>query len=445
MNMKELYDVVVIGGGPAGSTTATTLAQSGHSVLVLEKAKFPREHVGESLLPFTYQLFEDLGVLDKMKAQFTRKPGVTFSNIDGSNYSHWCFSHVIKDDSYLSFHVRRAAFDHLLLNNSRENGVEVWEETMVKHVDFSKKQDQVTVNAVRMNGEEVQLQTRFVIDASGQDTLLARQLDCKQPFESLSKRVAYSTHWVDPNWDEDLKKGNIKIVHLEGEKLGWLWMIPVSKDRLSIGVALNMDYAKAERRRLSKETKNWVEALYLNELKTSAVASAITKGAKRAQPIAANGDFSYFASEKFGDRYAMVGDASGFLDPIFSSGIYLGMKGGQLVAKGVSQVLITGERELIKAAYKDINGAYKLVEKLINTFYQPGSIKFSGADQAFNQSYEKFESAYSILHLILAGDFFTNYEKYLKAIELLSDKSMIEKYRNLIQHPEVKQTGVPCQ
>ncbi len=440
---KEQYDVIIIGGGPAGSTSASTLVQLGHSVLLLEKAKFPREHVGESLLPFCYQIFQDLGVLEKMEANFTRKPGVTFSNIDGSSYSNWCFAHVIKDPSYLSFHVRRAKFDHMLLQNSIEKGAKVWEETKVLEADFTSSDESVTIIAER-NGKRMDLNARFVIDASGQDTLLANQLKCKKPFERLNTRVAYSTHWVNLNWDESLKEGNIKIVHLEGEKLGWLWMIPIGEDRLSIGLAVNMDYAKAQRRELSKTSDDWVKDFYLQELKSSSLASKIINGAKIAQPISANGDFSYYADQKFGDRYAMVGDASGFLDPIFSSGIYLGMKGGQRVAHGVSDILNQKGRALLNDAYKDIEGAYKLVENLINTFYQPDSIKWAGADKAFDQSYEKFESAYSILHLILAGDFFTNHEKYIKAIELLRNKSMIEKYRNLIKHPEVEKGSEVC-
>jgi flavin-dependent dehydrogenase len=432
---EDVYDVIVIGGGPAGSTTATTLAQLGHSVLVVEKAKFPRDHVGESLLPFCYQIFEQLGVLDKMKAGFTRKPGVTFSNYDGTDQSHWCFSHVIDDPSHLSFHVRRAHFDDMLLRNSETNGVCVIEEVSVRRVEFEDNGKGVDVLASNDAGEETVFKGRFVVDASGQSTLLAKQFASKKPFESLKPRAAISCHWLGASLDEDLAEGNIKIVHLEGEKLGWIWMIPLENGRLSMGVAANMTYVNARRRELSKTTDNWQETFYREELLSSPVAARILDGAHTAQPVAINGDFSYYADKKYGDRFAIVGDAAGFLDPIFSSGIYLGMKGGQRVAQGISDLLKGKGDAVLTEAYRDVDGAYQLVEKLISTFYEPGSVRFSGVDKVLDQSFKKFETAYSILHLVLAGDFFTNHKKYLKAIELLRDKSMIDKYRNLIKHP----------
>lgn len=431
----NIYDVIVIGGGPSGSTTATTLAQLGHSVLLLEKEKFPREHVGESLLPFCYQIFQDLGVLDKMKAGFTRKPGVTFSNYDGTDQSHWCFAHVIDDPSYLSFHVRRARFDDMLLRNSEENGVCVMEEMTVREVDLPAEQKVGIVRAAASGCPDEVFRGRFIVDASGQATLLARQFGTKRPFASLQPRAALSCHWLGTDLDEDLAEGNIKIVHLEGEKLGWIWMIPVEEGRLSMGVAANMSYVNTRRRALSQMTDDWQTAFYLEELQSSPVAARIIAKAKMAQAVAVNGDFSYYAEEKYGERFAIVGDAAGFLDPIFSSGIYLGMKGGQRVAHGIHAQLTEQGSDELAAAYQDVDGAYRLVEKLINTFYEPGSVRFSAADKVLDQSYRKFETAYSILHLVLAGDFFTNHEKYLKAIELLRDASMIDKYRNLIKHP----------
>ena len=437
---NSLYDVVIIGGGPAGSTTASKLVTLGHRVLVLEKEKFPREHVGESLLPFCYQMFQELGVLEEMEEKFSRKPGVTFSNIDGSSASNWCFHDVIKDPSYLSFHVHRAKFDQVLLENSKKKGAEVREEIKVIHIDFEAGTDYSVVKAVDKDGQELEFSTRFVVDASGQATLLAKQLDCKRPFTSMTQRVAYSSHWVDAKLDPALMTGNIKIVHLEGDKLGWLWMIPIYDNRLSIGVSVNMSYAKKRRKEISKENKDWIKQFYIEEILSSPIAAKVVKGAKIAQPIAANSDFSYYAEKKYSDRYAIVGDASAFLDPVFSSGIYLGMKSGLMVGEGISQWLNKGETTLIDKAYEDIAGAYRLVEKLVNTFYEPGSIRFSGADKAFDQSYNKFETAYSILHLLLAGDFFTNSDKYIKAIEMLRDPAMIEKYRNLIKHPGADQS-----
>ncbi len=438
---RRIYDAIVIGGGPAGSTVATTLAKEGHDVLVLEKEHFPRDHVGESLLPFCYDVFEDLGVLDTMKQKFARKPGVTFSNIDGSDYSNWCFSHVIKDERYLSFHVRRAPFDKVLLDNASASGADVREGCAVKKVNFGSHLQTVFAEG---EGGATEYKGRHVVDASGQSSFLARQLKCKHAYDDLNVRIAFSSHWSGIHMDESLRAGNIKIIHLGGEKLGWLWLIPLEGDRLSIGVAVNMDYYKSVRKDAGTASADWQTEFYVEEIKSSPYASKIVNGAHMIQRVEANSDFSYYAKDKYNDKYTIVGDASAFLDPIFSSGIYLALKGGQLVGKGLHALLEDGQMDQLDKAYVDIAGAYKLVKRLIQIFYAPDSIRFSGADKAFNLSYEKFSTAYSILHLILAGDFFSNHEKYLEAIEVLRDPKMIKKYQNLIGHQEVRRVDHIC-
>ena len=440
--MKKVYDVIVIGGGPAGSSVATYMARENFDVLVLEKEKFPREHVGESLLPYCYHVLKDLGALEEVQNNSYPKPGVTFSNIDGSVFSDWCFGHVIPDESYMSFHVHRAKFDDILLRNSEKNGAEVWEETKVVDVNLDEELAQVFYEK---DGVRSQIAGRYVVDASGQSTFLANRLQMKKPFESLHRRLALSTHWTNTRPTEDIQNGHIKIVHLEGKKLGWLWMIPIKEKRTSVGLAINMDYAKEKKREYKEHGKDWAKELYLNEIMTSPVAQELLNGAEMAGPIQINGDFSYYADEKFGKNWAVIGDASAFLDPVFSSGIYLGIKGAQLMSNGLKTWLSDGDDSVLEKAYKDIYGAYSVVEELIATFYTEGSIRFAGADKAFDQSYEKFEKAYSILHLILAGDFFENHEKYLKAISMLKDVKMIEKYKNLINHPETTNAGVVCQ
>jgi flavin-dependent dehydrogenase len=444
--MSTLYDVIVIGGGPTGSTMATFLTRLGHQVLVLEKEKFPREHVGESMLPFCYDLFEELGVLGEMKANFTRKPGVTFANIDGSRSSHWCFGRVIDGPQSLSFHARRSEFDEMLLNNSRREGAEVWEQTQVTKVDFGQPGDHVKVEAIGADGQPVMLESRFLVDASGQDCFLARKLGKQKPFERLNIRLALSSHWKGANLDESMANGNIKIIHLGGEKLGWVWMIPLRDDRLSVGLALNMSYAQEQRKMLSKEhgARGWQQALYHQELQSSPLAMSVLDGAEMYWDVVSNGDFSYYAEEKFGHNHAIVGDAAAFLDPIFSSGVYLGMMAAKLTSAGIDQALAGQGLDGLAKVYDDMSGGYKVVEELICTFYEPNSIALSHLQDNGNTSYDKFESAYAILHLLLAGDFFKEHERYLRAIKTLRSKEMIDKYKSLTGHLDAQMEQQVC-
>lgn len=440
VNMQ--YDVIIIGGGPSGSTSAFYLAKAGLKVLVLEKEHFPREHVGESLLPFCYHLFEDMGILKMMKSKYARKPGVTFTNETGSAVSNLCFGHTIKDESYLSFHVRRAVFDQDLLIHARNTGAEVREGTNVVAVSFAK--EEVLVETIYAGGKKESFQGRFLMDCSGQGSYLAKKFGTKKPFERLKKRVAFSTHWENAKLDEILAQGNLKIVQLEGSKNGWIWMIPLEGDRLSIGTVVDMDYMKAQKKLLSLSTENWQEAFYLQELASANPVKKVIQGAERIMDVQVNGDYSFHSEIKFDAQFAIVGDAHAFLDPIFASGIYLAMKSAQLVSQAVVRHLNQDDMRALPEAYQEIQGAYQLVEELIYTFYNPESIKFTDIDYYREYDYKKFETAFSIIHFILAGDFFTNHKRYLEAVEILRDEKMIEKYKNLIGHDKHEALNLVC-
>ena len=191
MASGKKYDVIIIGGGPAGSTAATLLGMSGHSVMVLEKAKFPRDHVGESLLPFCYSLFERLGVLEQMKKMYVRKPGVRFLDADGNHSTTWCFGHVMHGPDFLSFDVPRNFFDDMLLKNSRKHGASVEEETKVTSVDLDAPDGGVEVTAMKADGATVKYHGRFLLDASGRETFMANRNGWKKPDPQLDVRHSY--------------------------------------------------------------------------------------------------------------------------------------------------------------------------------------------------------------------------------------------------------------
>ncbi len=432
---RQTTDVVVIGGGPAGSTVATYLAMKGHRVTVLEKDKFPREHVGESLLPYCYGILKEIGVLDELTRRFVRKPGVRFIDVDGSKHTTWCFGHVIKDDSYLSFHVLRAEFDHLLLNNAREHGVTVREGTRVRDVELDRSDGWVSVQAVGPRGGTQLHRARFVVDASGRDTFLGSRMKSKRPHQDLD-RAALSTHWLGGKFEGGIEEGLLQIVYLGGDKKGWIWVIPVGTDRLSVGVVLNHAYIRSQKKKLQKKgVEDWHEALYRQELMGSAFVRDILADAHIAMPLMFNGNYSYLIDRKYGDNFALVGDASTFIDPIFASGVFLSMNSARLLAGALDKKLgsNTGDgAHHLASAYAQINGAYALVDKAIRLFYNPNAINFAQVGSAARLIHEKHANALAVGHYLLAGDFFERHEECSTFLDVLQDGKTFRRYKKWV-------------
>ncbi len=442
----SIFDVIIIGGGPAGSTAASLMADKGHKVLVLEKEKFPREHIGESLIPASYDILSKLGVIEDLKKISPRKPGVNFISNNGTAQSLWCFKNAVKNESYLSFHVKRSAFDQLLLNNSRKKGATVLEQHAVKHVNLNREDQIVEVRTLDHAGEEKTFEAKFLIDASGQNTFLGSKLGVKTPVKDLD-RVAVWSHWSGADYDVPLVQGAIKIVYLGGvEKKGWIWVIPISKDNLSIGVVVNNSFLKKEKERLQAEgVQNWKHELYMNEINHSLAVKKLLPNASMDHKVQLNGDYSYFCEKKYGSNYAMIGDAGAFLDPIFSSGIFVGMQSAELVTDALHEKLISGNEQRLKDVYININGALKLIEKFIKLFYSPEIIDFSTMGNPEDLlKFKSTESVYAIFHYLLAGDFFKNYEKYTDFIDTMKDPRMLEKFQHLISHTKDYSEGATC-
>jgi flavin-dependent dehydrogenase len=430
----DLQDVIIIGGGPAGATAASFLSMFGHKVTLLEKEKFPRDHVGESLLPFCYKLFGELGLLDQMKASFVRKPGVRFVDSDGKQSTTWCFNRVIPNESFLSFQVARSDFDKLQLDNARRKGATVCEESRVDSVQLDGPDGMVEVQVVNAQGDRYNLRARFLLDCSGRSTFLASRKGLKKKFDELD-RTALWTHYSGAPLMGGLEEGLSLIIYLGGDKKGWLWVFPLGPNRLTVGVVLNNSYLRMEKAKFEQQgVKDWQMALYQQELNYSSFVQRLLASAHIIQPLVIEGDYSYFTETKYGPNYAMVGDAAQFIDPIFSSGIFLAMNSARLVTHAVHQKL-TGEdssETALKAAYTKIEGAYKMVFKLIRFFYSANTINFAQMSTASDEIHKEHENAMAVGHFLLAGDFFDRYEEYGKIIDLLYNPSLFRHYQKLV-------------
>ncbi len=435
--MEKLQDFIVIGGGPAGSTVATQLVRKGYSVTVFEKEKFPREHVGESLLPFCYQLMEEMEILDDMKKYMVRKPGVMFISADGQKKNTYCFNKVIKDESALSFHVLRAVFDDMLLQNSRKFGAVVHEETKVTAVELNRPDETVKVDIMDKDGKPNSFYARQLIDASGQDTFLSKKFNNKKTFDSLD-RIALATHWNLKEMPEFIDVGIQPIVYLGGEKAGWIFVIPVGVNRISVGVVLNNSYVRAEKAKLmAAGIEDWKYQFYLNELSTSPYIVNLLKNAQRreGQPLMVVGDYSYYTDVKYGNDFSLTGDSSAFLDPIFSSGVYLSMKSSFILADALDKKMKGGnmkDNSALEEGFKSIDGAYKLIAKFIYYFYNAKALNLAELNDTNMDlsDHINHETSFQLLHYLLAGDFFSEHEKYNEMIDMLQDPKHYMRFKN---------------
>jgi flavin-dependent dehydrogenase len=425
------HDVTVIGGGPAGSTAAALLSRAGFRVLLLEKETFPRPHVGESMLPFCYRLFDDLGVRDEMARTFVRKPGVRFLDRNGNASTTWCFNHILRDETYLSFQVDRSKFDTILLNNARRLGATVREAVRVRAVDLSDPAAAV-VSATDADGREQRHRSRFLIDATGRDALVATKMGWRRPRPELDRTAVWS-HWDGVEMIGGLEEGNSLIIYIGEEKKGWIWVFPLAPDRVTAGVVMQNSYLREARRRY--DGPDWRTALYRAEMETSPFVRSLLAEAKQAAPTYVNGDYSYIVDHHYGANYALIGDARGFIDPIFSSGVFLSMKTAYLVSAAVRQQLddpsLAGANPALVAAYTQVTGAYDLVHRMIRLFYNPHAMTWAevGGEE---QAHKAHESAMAAGHYMLAGDFFENHERYHKFFNLLENPQEFERYRKFV-------------
>jgi flavin-dependent dehydrogenase len=318
-------DVLVVGGGPAGSTISALLAQKGWRVTLLEKEHHPRFHIGESLLPHNLPIFARLGVLEQVHAIGIKKPGADFnSNLEVSGHHQFHFSFALDKNHPYAYEVRRSEFDNLLLRNSAAKGTQVLEGVQVKSVDFPTDGNPV-VSAVDEQGQDSRWTCRFFVDASGRDTLLSRKFDLKRKNVHHASAAIFG-HFLNVDRRDGDYAGNISVYWFAH---GWFWMIPLKDGSMSVGAVCRPAYLK---QRTTTPPQFLLQTIALGhpEMRHRMRNATLINNEARA-----TGNYSYESTRMRGERYIMVGDAYAFVDPIFSSGVLLGMNSGVLGAEAV--------------------------------------------------------------------------------------------------------------
>lgn len=320
-------DVLVVGGGPAGSTAAALLAEAGHDVLLCERERFPRFHVGESLLPQSAPLLQRLGVWEQLAAAgFQRKFGAHFLFEPERGCSRFEFANGLDRRNTMSFQVRRADFDALLLRNAAARGAEV-RQAEVLAVTFAG--DRATGARVRgPDGAEEQVGARVVVDATGRDTLLGGQLGLRERDPAL-RQVALFSHFRGARMGLGREGGDILVV---GSPVGWFWLIPLDASTTSVGIVA--PGAVMQRRRGRP-----LDEFFAELLAASPEVSERLAGAERVEDVHPIADFSYRLTRLHGDGWVAVGDAASFLDPVFSSGVHIALATATRAADGIAAAL----------------------------------------------------------------------------------------------------------
>jgi flavin-dependent dehydrogenase len=332
--MPNTWDVLILGGGPGGSTLASCLAQRGRHALVLEREKFPRFHIGESLLPRSCEVFQRLGLTGKLEERFLRKYGARFLCSRTRRVATYRFAEAFDPTFEFAYQVPRADFDHLLLQHAAELGAEVWEQWEATEVVFEGSRAVGVRARSRVAPERlIELRAPVVVDATGRDTLLASRMRRKAHVAKLDKTALF-THYRNVVRESGIAEGDIQIVIFEH---GWFWFIPFRGDVTSVGVVVSSDWIKHRRKGES------LDELYTRAVGESSWATEFLANAERLRPVGALADFSYRIDQLVGDGWLFVGDSGGFLDPLFSTGAHLAIKGADLAADAIDRALSSGD------------------------------------------------------------------------------------------------------
>ena len=361
-DITDSYDVIVIGGGPAGSTVATLVAESGHRVLLLERDTQSPFQIGESLMPGTYSTFKRLGMLERLTASsFPRKYSVQFFGASGRGSAPFYFQEFDPRESAVTWQVVRSEFDGMMMENARDKGAEVVEGALVR--DVLMEGDRATGVRVKLaDGVEREVRARVTVDATGQSALLARRLGMKK-IEPRLRKASLFTHFSGGARAEGIDEGATLILHTR-QKQSWFWYIPLSDDRVSVGVVGALDYLRRDR-------DGDVEEIFRRELALCAPLQERLAEAEQAMPVKVTQDFSYRADRIAGDGWVLVGDAFGFVDPIYSSGIYLALQSGEMAADAIAEGLAgddTSAAQLGKFEQPYLRGM-EAVRRLVYAFY----------------------------------------------------------------------------
>jgi len=348
-----IYDVAVIGGGPGGSTAGALAARRGQKVLILEREKFPRFHVGESLIPFGNEVLAASGAWPKVEqAGFIVKPGADFTLGNSRGMLRLWFARSLSPRFPTTFQVERSKFDQLLLRHAADSGCEVREEAKVENIELGKGQTPHRVT-YRQDGESRTVEARWIVDASGRDAFLGRLLRLPKTDLGMAKRFATFAHFHGVLRNEGAAGGNITIVRLQD---AWFWFIPLDGEKTSVGLVQRLDAFKAS-------------GLTPQQSFEQAVASSTElryrlKKSERVGEFYTAGDYTYRHQVMAGERWLLVGDAAGFIDPIFSSGVMIALRTARLADAAIEEADLGN-----KTLSPSVRGRYlQDVRKMTNRF-----------------------------------------------------------------------------